>query len=828
MDLISFISVIAVFFVVFALCEPAADKLRMPYTVLLAIVGTLLGTMALIVTTGPTSDLLGPAAAAILDLPIRSNVFIYVLLPTLLFQVALGLNVRRMLDDWVPIVLMAILAVIVATFVIGFALLPFTNIPLVACLMLGAIVATTDPSAVVSIFRNTSAPLRLSRIVEGESLLNDAAAIALYGFFLTFVMWGVPNPTFYDALVQFPALIVGGIAFGWLTGYLGSLVMARLDGRPTAQLSISVALAYLTYIIGDQIVGVSGVIATVVSGLTLNWLAPGRLSPGSWTYLREVWDSLSHWATSFIFVLAAILVPRLMADARLTDVMLIGVVIVAAFVARGFMLFGLLPLLSWMKVSPRVELPYRLIIMWGGLRGAVTLALALAVTESARVPAQIQREVGIVATGFVLFTLLVQGTTLRWLIGKLKLDRLSPLDQALSNQVVAVALQNVREDMSKTTQRHELDKEVVRSEAKAFAARLDTALERTEAAEETGDRDRVTLGLVALAGRERDMILESFREQLLSARLVEHMLSDVDRVIESTRAAGRTGYRDAGRKSLGRVPRYKLAIRLHNWFGLSGLLTNMTADRFEILLNQRLILSDLHDYIDSKIKRIHGKRVAEILHEALKRREEETRKALNGLQLQYPSYAADMERRFIRRTALRLEEQEYQVFFSDRLIGREVHAKLVHGIQEERRRLDLRPRLDLAMEKTEFTRRFPIFGEMDDVQREQLVRALKTRYAEPGEVLMRRGDVARNVYFIASGAVEVEIASQRYRLGRGEIFGELALLTRRPRRGHITAITHCTLLYLDEAAFRKLLGRNSQLRATVQETAERRGTTLEF
>ena len=261
---------------------------------------------------------------------------------------------------------------------------------------------------------------------------------------------------------------------------------------------------------------------------------------------------------------------------------------------------------------------------------------------------------------------------------------------------------------------------------------------------------------------------------------------------------------------------------------MSGLLTSMTADRFEILLNQRLILGDLHSYIDSKIRRIHGKRVAEILHEALKRREEETSKALDGLQLQYPSYAADMERRFIRRTALRLEEQEYQVFFQDGLIGREVYTTLVKGIEEERRRLDLRPRLDLTMEKTEFTRRFPIFGEMSDDQRDRLVRAFKTRYVEPGEVLMRRGEVPRNVYFIASGAVQVAIAGQRYQLGRGEIFGELALLTRRPRRGHITAITHCTLLYLDEAAFRKLLARNSQLRTVVQETAERRGTSLKF
>ena len=144
--------------------------------------------------------------------------FLYVLLPTLLFQVALGLNLRRMAEDWVPILVMAVVAVVVATFAIGFALQPFTTLPLVACLLLGAIVATTDPSAVVSIFRNIAAPQRLTRIVEGESLLNDAAAIALFGFFLTFVMLGVPNPTLQDALVGFPILIFGGVATGWFLG----------------------------------------------------------------------------------------------------------------------------------------------------------------------------------------------------------------------------------------------------------------------------------------------------------------------------------------------------------------------------------------------------------------------------------------------------------------------------------------------------------------------------------------------------------------------------------------------------------------------------------
>ena len=215
MDVITLVGIVAALFIVISLCEPLADWSRLPYTVVLAIIGALIGSGAIYLDDHGTTVLHLPGTVEIFDLNIRASVFLYVLLPTLLFQVSLGLNLRRMADDWVPILVMAVLAVVVATFAIGFALTPFTSLPLVACLMLGAIVATTDPSAVVSIFRNIAAPQRLTRIVEGESLLNDAAAIALFGFFLTFVMLGVPNPTLRDALVGFPVLILGGIATGW-------------------------------------------------------------------------------------------------------------------------------------------------------------------------------------------------------------------------------------------------------------------------------------------------------------------------------------------------------------------------------------------------------------------------------------------------------------------------------------------------------------------------------------------------------------------------------------------------------------------------------------
>ena len=169
MDIIAFSGAVALLFVVIGVSEPLAERLRLPFTVILAIMGALLGAVALALSGSGLGDTLNPTVRRLLDLPIRSNVFLYVLLPTLLFQVALVVNARRMLDDWVPILVMAVGAVLVSTVVIGYALTPFTTLPLAACLLIGAVVSTTDPSAVVSIFRNIAAPQRLTRIVEAKA-----------------------------------------------------------------------------------------------------------------------------------------------------------------------------------------------------------------------------------------------------------------------------------------------------------------------------------------------------------------------------------------------------------------------------------------------------------------------------------------------------------------------------------------------------------------------------------------------------------------------------------------------------------------------------------
>lgn len=827
MSIVALTSIVASLFLVVGIAEPLAARLRLPFSVVLAAVGLLIGLSAAWFLRTPVTDVLNPVSEAILNLPIRSGIFLYIFLPVLIFQATLGMHVRRMLDDVVPILVLAVVAVLLATLSVGYALHWTSSLPLMACLLVGAIISTTDPSAVVSIFRNISAPQRLARIVEGESLLNDAAAIALFSVFIGFVMRGVPDPDIVGAIWGFPWLLVGGGIVGWTMARVAVTLMGWLTPHDNAQISVSIALPPLAFIVTEQLAGASGVVAVVIAGLTLNLMGPKRLAPTAWANLREVWDLLAHWSGAFIFILAALLIPRLLGELRLSDLGLMAVVTAAAIGSRMMVLFGLLPALTILGASPTIEVRYRLAILWGGLRGAVTLALALSVTENVLVAPEVRRLVGILATGFTLFTLIVQGMTLRPVIRLLGLDRLSPLDAALAKQVIATALQSVRADVAEITGSYGLSHDVIRSEAKVFGERLNRAIAAAEDNTALHDRDRITLGLLALAGAERDLIMERFRNRDISNQVAETALVEADRLIEMTRSGGRSGYRSGGRAFLGSRRAMSLAIRLHSWGRLSGLLSRLVSERFEILLMQRLTLRDLHAFIDARIRRIHGRRVADLLHDLLNRRGEEVEQALEGLRLQFPGYAEELERRLIRRKALRLEQREYDALMEEGLIGEELHARLSAEVQSRRTALEGRTPLDLAVQKEELVRQLPILAALDERTRRRLSRALKTQFAAPGDVIIRRNEPPSSVYFIASGAVELNTAGQKLRLGRGEMFGQFSVLARRPRRTEVRAITHGVLLVLDEAAFRRLMERSPVLRSAVRLSAEERGLTFE-
>ena len=278
-------------------------------------------------------------------------------------------------------------------------------------LLLGAIVATTDPAAVIAIFRELGAPPRLNRLLEGESLLNDAAAIVLFGILVAMLAGGV-QASVSDAVLDFATKFIGGLVLGAVAGRLFGAALPWLGSSRTAEVTLSVALPYIVYLVGEHL-HVSGVVAVVSAGLTAGAIARVRVRPGNWRHIERVWAQLDFWASSLIFIMAAALIPRLVAAVEPWHGWLLLIVVAAALLSRAAVLFGIMPLLSALRLNQKVDGAYKLAITWGGLRGAITLALALALTEQPRIDPAIKELVAVLATGFVLFTLLVNGLTLR-------------------------------------------------------------------------------------------------------------------------------------------------------------------------------------------------------------------------------------------------------------------------------------------------------------------------------------------------------------------------------------------------------------------------------
>ncbi|WP_293724404.1 cation:proton antiporter [Stappia sp.] len=815
------IGAIAGLLVIISLIQPLARRMGLAPSVLLAVVGVAIGSAATWLFHTTQTDAFNEIANVFVNLPLDSSGILNLFLPILLFQTTLTLDVRRMAEDGAVVFTMAVVAVLVATLFIGLALAPFAGLSLIACLLLGSIVATTDPVAVVAIFRDIGAPARLARLVEGESLLNDAAAIALFVLLLDALLWD-QKPTASDAAQLFAWSFAGGIALGYAGGQILVRLLPLVREFRLAQVTLSFALPYLVYVIAEHMAGVSGVVAVVTAGIVINLVGPSRVTPDGWTYLNDVWDQIAFWASSLIFMLASILIPKLLVEVGWTDLGLLAIVVVSALVARGVVLFGLLPLMSLMRISQPVSTPFKTVMLWGGMRGAITLTLALGVTENAAIDPQVQRFVAVLATGFVLFTLLVYGTTLKPLIKVFGLDQLSPLDKAMRSQVLALALSRVREGISNAAEGYGMKSEIADNVDRPYRERLAAESEGAGDGAEILDRDRITLALIVITNQEREIILRHLRERTVSIHTAEVLLARTGRMGDAARAGGRIEYNRAVRASLAYAPTMRIAQWCQRHLKHDRWLARLLADRYEILLLARIVLDELLNFATEKVEPLLGHRVAELLTEILLHRREATVTALEALRLQYPDYADQLDQRFLLKVGLRIEEDGYQSLLAQNLIGNELYSNLAQYVREGRGRAGDRPPLDLGMNTDDLVAKLPLFRDLPAERLKAISQLMRPRFAVPGETIIRKGERGDSAFFISTGAVEVAAGGRHIRLGRGDVFGEIALLTGAPRTADVRALGYCHLLMLARSDFHSLLEEDPALREEMDRMARER------
>ena len=818
-DIAFVLIVITALLVVVALCQPLAAYLKLPLPVLLGVVGLTLGGFPALLTHLGWSREADPFAEVFVDLPVSSGIFIYVFLPLLVFEAGIATDVRRMLEDTAPILLLAIVATLISTAVIGLALWPLARVPLVVCLLLGAVVSTTDPAAVIAIFRDIGAPARLTRLVEGEALLNDAAAIALFA-----VLLGMIGTTreldIGSGLKEFFMSFVGGGLFGMLAGRALLAVIPGVRDDRLAEATLTLALAYGVFITAERLLHVSGVVAVLASALTISALGRSRIAPYNWSFLTDLWDQIAFWARSLIFILASILVPRLLGDIDSHDLLLLALLIAAAFAARALVLFVLMPLLELVKLTQPISSAYKYAIIWGGLRGALTLVLALGVTENPALDTHTQRFVAVLATGFVLFTLFVNGTTLRVIIAMLGLHRLSPRNQVLRDRVLAVAYAEVAASVRDMAQYHGLAQGSVERAIEPYQTWIAAADARDEA-ERLPERERLAIALVALGNQERVLVLETRADQVASQTTVQVLLRNGDALVEGARAEGRLGYLRAAAAALSFPLAFRIAYFLYRHFGIQRFLADRLADRVELLLITRLLVERLVSFNDERLGVVFRQRLTEITKEIIEQRREDVSDALDALRRQYPDYVAALEDRFLRQSALRQEMGRYQALFEEGLIPQELYDDLKRSGAGSRA-AERRPRFEIGLDTHRLIERLDILSGLDEQQLERVAKLLRPRFTVPNERILRRGDRGDAVFFIASGAVEVRLPIRRVRLGSGEFFGEMALLSGEPRRADVVSMTYCQLLVLRKADFELFLASNPEAKAEINRIAAAR------
>jgi CPA1 family monovalent cation:H+ antiporter len=783
------------------------------------VIGLALGSFPAVMHLFGWSSQTGAFGDVFVELPVSSATFIYVFLPLLVFEAGIATDVRRMLDDTAPILLLAIVATLVTTAAIGLALGPLARVPLVVCLLLGAVVSTTDPAAVIAIFRDIGAPARLTRLVEGEALLNDAAAIVLYAVLLGMI-GTAREPDIGSGLREFFLSFIGGGLLGLLAGRGLLSIIAWVRDDRLAEATLTLALAYGVFIAAERLFHVSGIVAVLGSGLAISAYGRSRINPYNWSFLTDLWDQLAFWARSLVFILAAILVPRLLGDIGPDDLVLLAVLIAAAFAARAVVLFVLMPMLEYFKLTQAISSAYKLAIIWGGLRGALTLVLALAATENAALGPEIRRFIAVLATGFVLFTLFVNGTTLRLVIAVLGLNRLSPRNQVLRDRVLAVAYAEVSDSVRRLAQYHALDQSAVDHVIEPYQAWIAAANARDEA-ERLSERDRLAIALVALANQERVLVLETRADQIASQPIVHLLLRNADTLVEGARADGRLGYRRAAESALLFPVGFRIAYFLYRHFHIQRFLADRLADRVELFLVTRLLVDKLVGFNNERLRSVFGDRLIEITGEIIDHRRAEVGDALDALRRQYPDYVATLEVRFLRQSALRHELGWYEALFDEGLIPQELYDDLKRSVAGTHA-AEQRPRLEMGLDTNRLIERLDILSGLDEGQLQRVAKLLRPRFTVPNERIIRQGDQGDAVFFIASGAVEVRLPDHRVRLGSGEFFGEMALLVGRPRRNDVVALTYCRLLVLRQTDFERFLAANPEAKAAINRIAEAR------
>ena len=474
------------------------ERLRVPYTAGLVLIGLVLA-------------LIGRQ-----DINVSPELILGILVPPLIFEAAFQVKAKDLLRDLAPILSLAIPGVLLTTFLVGGVLYWGTDFSLTTALVFGSLIAATDPVAVVALFRSLGVPHRLQLLLEGESLFNDGTAIVLFNLMVTIALTGTFNIS--ESIVDFLVVSGGGFIIGLLLGLLISQAISIIDNS-LIETTLTSVLAFGSYILAEQF-HVSGVLAVVAAGLVSGNLGPQRMAPTTRILVFNFWEYAAFLANSFVFLLIGLQIDL---SILLSDWQAILWAILAVLVSRAASIYGL----SW--IGSGVPMRYKHVLYWGGLRGAISLALALSLPAGLGEQGTLIRSM---AFGVVLFTLLVQGLTMKPFITRMGLIQKSTAQEEYEGLNARAIMSRTAHNQLKTMLRDGLLSrpvwEILSVPLESHAKKLEDAAARTIQSNPEIETRELESAIKEALNSERATLQDLLRDGNISEDTFSRLVQEVD------------------------------------------------------------------------------------------------------------------------------------------------------------------------------------------------------------------------------------------------------------------------------------------------------------
>lgn len=461
---------------------------------------------------------------------IQPSVILFIFLPTLIFEAAFAIDTHTFKKSVINALILAVPGMILATVLTAFSVMFVLDLPgwsWYIALLFGALISATDPVAVVALLRELGASKKLSTLIDGESLLNDGVAIVIFTVFLEYVRMGAGLEALDMAVLSqsFMKTVVGGTIIGLIIAATTIAWVRRVFNDALVEITVLVIAAYLTFYIAEHFLHVSGILGLMALGLVMSGVGRSRISPQVEHFLHNFWEMAAYLANTLIFIIVGVLIAeRTVFSGR--DVLNLLLLYVAIHFIRAVMIAVFYPLLQ--RFGYGIAPKDTVILWWGALRGALGLCLCLLVMQEPSIPKTIQQQIMFYVAGIVFLTLTVNATTIKWIIGRLGLTKISAARQAMLGN----AMQELTKELGNVVLRYKyrnIGRGVRWSAVREYLPHHHRE-ERTIA--ECSDAETLAEIRLRLLETERALYQEQFHKGLLRADSVHALTSGISVIMD--------------------------------------------------------------------------------------------------------------------------------------------------------------------------------------------------------------------------------------------------------------------------------------------------------